>query len=188
MDEKAEKIPQNSNNDFMKLEDWDNHFRVMSDPIVWYETWIEDDGKKRPSRTAKPLAKEPDNIVIGKYGPQFNKYFWAFIVWSYDSECLQFLQIDKKGVLFDIENYLSDEDKCDPRKYDMIVTKAGSWVDTTYALRVKDNKPVSKDIKAERDKLSPFVSVGNHLKWAYVLKEAREEMKSNAGPEGDLPF
>jgi len=39
----------------------------LSNPIVGYETWIEDENGKKPVRSKDKLAVEPKNISIGKY-------------------------------------------------------------------------------------------------------------------------
>lgn len=176
-----EVVPQ-SNSDFMKLKDWENKFRVLSELTIWYETWVEEDGKKKPVRYRKKLNKEPDNILIWKFWPQFNKYFRAFIVWDYNTDSIKFFQLDKRKVLQDLENYLSDEDKNDFRKFDIIITKSGSWDDIKYLLRLKDNKELDKNIKKEWDAIKKYIDLGLHFEWKYVLTEAKKSSEEDNYP------
>ena len=178
MPEEAEKVPVWGSDDYMKLEDGKNRFRVLSAPIVWYETWIEEDGKKKPMRSKTKLEKEPENISIGKYWTQFNKYFWSFIVWNYEKEAIQLLNIDKKWLLMDLENYLWTEKKADPRDYDITVVKKGEGTDTKYTLLVDDNEPVAKEITKEWKKIEAYVDMNIHLDGWFVLKEAREQAEA----------
>jgi len=177
MPEDAQAVPQ-TNSDFMKLEIGENKFRVLSTPIVGYETWVEEDGKKKPIRSWTKLAKEPSNISVWEYGTQFNKYFRAFIVWDYTSNGMKLLQLDKKGILTDIENYFGMEWKEDPRQYDMIIKKTGKGTETKYSLVVMDNKPLDALIKAEWDIIADFVVMTSHFDGGFVLSEAKEAQET----------
>ena len=57
----AEKVPQNSSDDFMKLEDGENHFRVLSEPVIGYEYWTEE---PKPVRTKEKLLEQPKDLKI----------------------------------------------------------------------------------------------------------------------------
>ena len=190
MPENFEAVPQTSS-DFMKLQLWENRFRIMSNPIVWYATWVQEEGKPKPLRSKEKLKEEPSNINIGQYWKQFNKYFRAFVVWDYREECFKFLDLNKQGVLSDMENQFTIEWKEDPRMYDISITKSWSGTDTEYKLWVKDNKEVTADIKNLWKELAPHIDMDKHYEWGYVLKdaiEARDGWAVAPAAWDDLPF
>ena len=128
---------------YMKFEQGDNRFRILSSPIVGWEDW----DNKTPVRFTvdnKPEPINPDRAV---------KFFWAMIVFNYFANEIQVLQITQKGIIGAIEKLAKDEDWGSPSGYDIKVTRKGEGMDTEYTVNPVPHKPLSADvIQAFNDK------------------------------------
>jgi hypothetical protein len=127
-----------SSNSYMKLQDGDNKFRILSQPIIGWEDW--DD--KKPVRfrfNEKPLKPiDPKKPV---------KHFWAFIVWNYMEEKIQILQVTQATIRNCIESLCKDQDWGAPYFYDIKILKKGEGKDTAYMVNPLPHKPVDPAIK-----------------------------------------
>ena len=83
--------PPEKPSNYLKLTEGSHKFRIMSDIIVGEEWWEEIDGKNTPKRVRHELEL-PEGIE--KY-----KRFWAMIVWNYDTETIQILNITQCKVI-----------------------------------------------------------------------------------------
>lgn len=150
---------------YLRLENGQNKFRVLSEMVYGWEGWTTEDGKKKPIR-AKKFADLPD--VVWDTEP---KEFLAMVVWdrkaaekksaaltSEDKEInpLKILELTQKSVQKTIFNYENNEDWGDCRNYDMTITKTGEGMDTRYTLMASPHKDVTQDIKKafEEDKIN----------------------------------
>lgn len=134
--------PQGGGN-FMKLQDGENKFRILSKPIVGWLDWKD----KKPYRFTmkakpdKPLDKNPI------------KHFWAFVVWNYNAKAIQILEITQQTIQSAIGNLSKDEEWGAPFHYDIKVTKKGKDLDTEYSVVPSPKKPITDEIsKAALDK------------------------------------
>lgn len=133
------------NSNYMKFEDGENRFRIMSSPILGWEYWNEDaQGKKTPIRKRMNEAlnmaeiQEPDKV----------RHFWAMVVYNYQDEKAQILEITQKGLQKSLRALASDEDWGSPvDKYDIVVTKEGKNLETKYSLQPKPAKATDKKVK-----------------------------------------
>ena len=76
------KAPTSSN--YMKLEEGENQFRVLSSAIVGWEWWVIENQKPTPKRAKEMPQTLPQNIKVGEDGqPQKPKHFWAFVVYNH---------------------------------------------------------------------------------------------------------
>ncbi len=128
---------------YMKFAIGDNRIRVLSDAITGTEVWYQtDDGRKverfRPGQ--RPSA--PDNA-------DNPKHFWAFAVWHDDQ--VQVLCITQRTVQDAIRALAVSPDWGDPKAYDIVVTKQGSGMDTTYNVVPCPKSPVSPEAQAKYD-------------------------------------
>lgn len=135
-------IPQSGGN-FMKLQDGENKIRILSKPIVGWLDWKD----KQPyrftmkNRPEKPLDKNPI------------KHFWAFIVWNYNAQAIQILEITQQTIQTAIANLSKDEEWGAPFEYDIKINKKGKDLQTEYSVTPSPKKPVPDEIqKAALDK------------------------------------
>lgn len=128
---------------FMKLKDGENKFRILSKPIIGWLDWKD----KKPYRFTfknkpeKPLEKGPI------------KHFWAFIVWNYQAESIQVLEVTQQTIQQAIANLSKDDDWGAPFAYDIKVVRKGKDLDTEYSVIPSPKKPIPDNIsKAALDK------------------------------------
>lgn len=118
---------------YMKLQDGENKFRIMSAPILGWEDWIDnrpvryrmEDRPAKPHDVNKPL-----------------RHFWAFIVFNYSSEQIEILHLTQASIRSAIESLSKDVDWGAPYTYDIKVTKKGQGKDTEYTVNPTPHKPV----------------------------------------------
>jgi len=127
---------------FMKFEDGESNFRVLSPAITGYEFWTNDNKVVR----SKEFPEVTPNIKLDKKGnPTKPKHFWAFTVWNYATESVQLLHIAQKTVQTDILNLVNDADWGRPQDYDIKVTRTGKELLTKYQVSPKPKKPVTEE-------------------------------------------
>ncbi len=127
---------------YMKFVQGENRFRILDSAIVGNETWLEDDeGNRKPKRW-----RTTENVTADKLGEGGLKHFWAFPVWNYAAERIQVLEITQKGIMKAIKALVKDEDWGDPKKYDIVVTREGEGMDTTYQVNPKPHKAIEEGI------------------------------------------
>ena len=131
------KLPQASNH-YMKLNDGENKFRMLSKPIVGWEDW----DQKKPIRFK--MDKKPESSIDPKKPV---KHFWAMIVWNYQEEQIQILQLSQATVRSQIDGLINDKDWGSPFDYDLKIIKSGEKTDTEYKVNPLPHKPVSNQIK-----------------------------------------
>lgn len=128
---------------YMKLQDGDNVFRVLSSAIIGYEYWT---NENKPIRSKVPFTETP-NIKVDKDGkPQKPKHFWAFVVWNYNTKNVEILELTQATIQSAITNLVKDEDWGDPKKYDIKVSRTGSGIETEYAVNPKPHKELDSEI------------------------------------------
>jgi len=131
--------PKNSNN-YMKLQDGENKIRILSSPIVGWEDWIE----------SKPVRYRMDQKPCKSHDPKKPvRHFWTFIVWNYQEERIQILQITQVTIRGNIEALCKDEDWGDPFTYDMKIIRKGEGVDTEYMVNPLPHKEITAKMKEE---------------------------------------
>jgi len=135
---------------FMKLENGESNFRVLSPAVVGWEYWSDD---KKVFRS-KEFPTETPNIRINPKTQKEEKpkHFWAFVVWNYAENAVQVLHISQKTIQKDILNLVNDKDWGDPMEYDLKISRSGKELTTKYQISPKPKKPVDPEIMAEFEK------------------------------------
>ena len=141
-------VPQSSSNGggkYMKLTQGANQFRIVGSfedgtNIQGMLGWGEDEeGKRKPFRwkvgedAPRKFAENP-------------KQFFALLVWNYDEECLQVLELTQAKLRTEIVTLAKDEDWGDPRKYDLKIVRNGEGLETSYAMTPSPHKKRSDEI------------------------------------------
>ena len=125
------------NSDYMKFEQGENKFRILSQPIVGWEDWED----KKPIRF--PMNMKPEKPINPN---QSIKFFWAMIVWNRKEEKIQILEITQRSVQSPIELLAKDSEWGNPFGYDIKVTKTGEKMDTEYSVNPSPQKKVEKEV------------------------------------------
>lgn len=131
------KMPETSN--YMKFNEGDNSFRVLSSAVIGFEYFRSDN---KPVR----MKTSPDVIPSDIKEGGAVKHFWAFIVYNYEAKRIQILELTQKGIMKTMQSYIKNPKWGNPRDYDFIVTRTGSGMDTEYAITVNPKAPVDQSI------------------------------------------
>jgi hypothetical protein len=128
-----------SNSGYMKLQDGENKFRILSRPVMGWEDWTLD---KKPIRFR--MDEKPLKSIDGKKPV---RHFWSFIVWNYIEERIQVLHLTQATIRGNIENLCKDADWGAPFFYDIKIIKKGEGKEVEYMVNPLPHRPVSEDIK-----------------------------------------
>jgi len=143
-----------SENRYMKFKIGDNRFRILEPVVIGFEYWETIAGLKKPKRVfaevrdgrfvpEKPITTE--HVLKEKDMP---KLFNAFVVWNYQTQRVELLEITQKKIIRAIMAYDKSPDWGDPAKYDLNVIRSGTDFDnTTYEIQAIPPKPLAKEIQ-----------------------------------------
>lgn len=136
---------------YMKLEEGDNSFRILSKIIVGMEYWIaSEDGKGRvPVRRKMDEGIEISELEIDPKTGKLDmpKHFWAFVVWNRNAEKIQILEITQATVRKAIAALERNKKWGDLRDYDICVTGEGQGIERRYpAILPEPKEKVEKKI------------------------------------------
>lgn len=124
------KIPTTSN--YFKFQDGENNFRVLSSAIVGYEYW---NVENKPVRSREPINTIPADIKFDEDGGFSIRHFWAFVVWNYDQQKVQILEVTQKQIMKALKALVDNAKWGDPKGYDITVTRSGTGFDTEYIIQ-----------------------------------------------------
>lgn len=99
-------------------------FRVLTSPIIGYE-YFTSENKPRRSRhqfSSTPNIKEGGSV----------KEFRAFVVWNYNEEKIQIMEVTQQTIKKAIVGLAKDPDFGDPKTYDLKISKEGKGKETKY--------------------------------------------------------
>lgn len=171
---------------YMKLAKGENRFRILSKPILGYEAWTHEN---------KPVRKGMgEGFDLSKY-KQEPKHFWAFIVWNYEEDAIQILQITQFTIQDAIKSYSEDKEWGDPFGYDLKVIRTGDGLETKYQVTPMPHKELSPGIKKKFEDtpidlsqlfkgLDPFGTENLHG----VIAPEEEPGGTYKEDESELPF
>lgn len=128
--------PQGSSS-YMKLQDGENKFRILSKPIVGWVDW-KDKVPYRFVMNAKPEKPLDKNPI---------KHFWAFLVFDYADQSVKILEITQSTIQKAITDLNKDEEWGAPYEYDIKVIRKGKDLKTEYSITPSPKKPLSEEIK-----------------------------------------
>lgn len=121
-------MPKNEGNYLNKFPEGKTTFRILSQAITGFVYWTKD---KKPVRSPEPWDEMPSDM---KEGSQV-RHFWAFIVWNYDAEKAQIMELTQKTIMGPIQDYVENKKWGDPTKYDLVVSRKGKDLnDTEYTV------------------------------------------------------
>jgi hypothetical protein len=108
---------------YMELAEGTNTFRILSPAIVGYEWWVDTgDGGRVPIRvrTAEEVPTEVRNAASSRAKA---KHFWAFVVYNYQTQTIQVLELKQQTIMRAIEAFAKNPTWGNPMQYDLIVEK-----------------------------------------------------------------
>ncbi len=129
--------------EYMKLVPGKNKFRVLSSVVTGYEYWTTEN---KPVRSKEKPVETP-NIKVEKNGKSSISHFWAMVVYNYDADAIQTLEITQKGIQKYIVGLTKDPVWGSPKKYDLVIDRSGAGLETKYTTVANPHTPVSDDIQ-----------------------------------------
>ena len=123
---------------YLKLQEGDTKFRVLSKVITWFE-YFDNENQVHRSET---MFKETPNIKDTFGGKSwYQKQFWAMVVYNYNDEAVQVFSFTTKPIQEAMLSLFKDKDFGDFKNYDIKITKAGKGIDTNYQVKPLSIKP-----------------------------------------------
>lgn len=111
---------------YMKLEEGDNTFRVLSSAITGWEIWGEE--VREGKNTRVPYRFHLNDDIEQKYQDlqtENNKFkvFWAFVVFNRDAKKIQILEVTQNSVRKALQALVNNKKWGNPKDYDIVITK-----------------------------------------------------------------
>ena len=126
--------PQATGGNYTKRKTWTTKIRILSDSITGRQDWW----NNKPANT-----KEKQKQLTADRTP---KHFRAFAVWNYDENTVQVCQITQRSIMDWIMALYNDEDRGDPKWYDLKINKTGEKMDTKYTITTWPKSKVDDSI------------------------------------------
>lgn len=115
--------PKQSGNYLSKFDEGDTRFRVLSSAITGYMWFVKDkEGKPKPHRV-KSFKDVPAEVLKAKDSRDRQKHFWAFVIYNYDAEAIQIMEIKQATLQKGIEALVRNQKWGNPKDYDIVITK-----------------------------------------------------------------
>lgn len=135
---------------YMKFEDGENLFRVLSPAITGWEHWMEDkEGNRTPNRVVA-FKQLPEEIQTASDPRKKAKHFWAFVVFNYSLKEVQILEVTQRSIMRGIEGLVNSKSWGDPKEYDIAVirTKTGKRdMDVEYSVMPQPKTEIDEGVR-----------------------------------------
>jgi len=139
-------VPMGEGN-YMRLEEGENKFRVLQKPILGWELWIGKKPKRYEMGKSIPVEDADSADLDERTGePRMAKHFWAMVVYNYDLDKVQVLELTQKTILRTIRGLAKSKDWGSPLNYDLSVVKSGKGFETSYDTIPSPPKPLSEEV------------------------------------------
>jgi hypothetical protein len=114
----------------------------MTSPVVGNRYFVElADGSK------KPVRKRPgEKINVGEITEPI-KHFWAMVVYNYDAQDFQILEISQKTIQNQIMALINNAKWGNPKQYDLVIKRSGEKLDTDYQVIPQPKQDLEPAIK-----------------------------------------
>lgn len=138
------------NSGYSKIEDGENTFRILSDPLIGRKYRTTKWAKEWKQSTSLLVQDEKDipweDVIDGEYGKQC-KYTWIMVVRDYKKGGVSILEISTKKVLWQLLKQRKAKWFSDPTTYDITITKTWAKLQTNYDFTVSAPEPVTAEMK-----------------------------------------
>ncbi len=131
-----------SNASYTKLMNGTNKLRILSSPILGWEDWIDN----------KPVRYRMDDKPSQWHDPsRAGKHFWSMIVWNYQEERIQILNLTQGSIRKALEQLYNESDWGAPFFYDVKITREGEGLKTKYTVNPSPHKKLDPWIRKAFD-------------------------------------
>ncbi len=149
-----DKFAESQVGNYMKFEDGQNRIRILEKPITGYVYWEDAEGNLVPKnemagKGGKPVrVKSWEGLTNAQRGAM--KGFAAMVVWNYQAERIQILEVKQVGIMNALEALSLSKSWGDITTFDIVITKTRTGINPTdveYSVMPEPKEPVSKEIK-----------------------------------------
>jgi hypothetical protein len=134
-----------SGSDFLKFEDGDTKFRILTPATIFVEGWKDGKPFRRTGPGASIDASEVDlDFKYDANGRPKISEGWAFYVYSHADEKVMILSVTQQTIKKGILTFTSDPDWGSPTDYDLTVTRTDSNGKISYSVKPSPAKPLLK--------------------------------------------
>lgn len=124
-----------------KFEQGDTTFRILSSAIIGYVYFNKDN---KPIRSRDMFEGTPEDIK--KDGTV--KHFWACVIWNYNDERIQILEITQKSIMTPMKALIENPKWGNPKNYDITISRKGTTMnDTEYAVMPNPKAEITEEVK-----------------------------------------
>lgn len=132
--------PKGGSGGFTKLEDGANKFRVVSDALLMWLEWRDGKAIRHPfvNKDQKPAkgAGQKDSV----------KHAWGLGLYNYKTKQIEVLELDKQEAISQLLVLVQNPSWGHPKRYDIIINKKGSGMDTEYNLTPEPPSEPSQEV------------------------------------------
>ena len=142
--------PKQKSNYLNKFPQGETKFRILTSPVFGYSGWKD----KKPLRVKALEDFKGVKLDTSMYDPVgVPKYFWAMVIWNYNEECVQILELTKLSIIDKITKLSADSDWGNPLGYDIKITRSGEGKKTEYSTNPLPHKDVPEEaVKALKER------------------------------------
>ena len=173
--------PKQQSNYLNKFPQGETKFRILTSPVFGYVGWQD----KKPIRNVDLDDFKGIQLDKSQYDPiGVPKYFWAMVIWNYNEEVIQILELTKLSIIDKIIKLSADSDYGNPLGYDIKVTRTGEMKKTEYSVTPLPPKDVPKEASKALEK-QPI-----DLQALFRGKDPFKPSEESSSLEGDvkIPF
>lgn len=135
---------------YLKFQKGKTKFRYLTPVILGY-VWFEDgeDGKKKVYREKFEDVKSKKIAITPEA-----KFFWSGVVLDYETGALKILEITQRTIQAAIQSLAEDDSWGSPLEFDIIVTRTGDGMETTYVTMPCPKTVIASELYEEAKKIN----------------------------------
>lgn len=138
---------------YMRLEVGTNKIRILKEPVTGYVYWEDANGNIVPRNIMAGEGGKPKRNkefeALNTEERQAIKGFSAMIVWNYNVEKIQILEIKQAGIMTSLEALVNSKSWEDVTKYDIVITKTKTGLnpkDVEYSVMPEPKEKLDKKV------------------------------------------
>jgi len=135
-------VPSSQHN-YTKLAQGENRLRILGAPIVGQEGWKTGSNGERVVERWPQDEKRPTT----EYDNGRPKHFWALPCWNYNEKCIQAWVFTQATIQKALRDLSRSKDWGAPYDYDIIITRSGENMETSYSVMPAPKSSIAKEIQ-----------------------------------------
>jgi hypothetical protein len=134
--------PKSANSNYLRLTPGQHRIRILSDAIAGWEYW-----EDTPEGGRKPIRLRLEENPPVEHAEEIKK-FLAFVIWNYEIEKIQVMEITQASIQRELKAYEKDKEWGDLKTFDLTIERTGNDKNTTkYRVSPKPHSELGKEIE-----------------------------------------